>query len=84
VTVRTEGTRVRLLIAEAEDDVRDSLARIVGSDTTFTLVAAGSTADEAIMLAYQLQPELAPQKTRGRERRDSPLGDVKGRTAAVG
>jgi hypothetical protein len=84
VTVRTEGTRVRLLIAEAEDDVRDSLARIVGSDMTFTLVAAAFTADEAIMLANQLQPELAPQEDQGREGRDSPLGDVKRRTAAVG
>jgi hypothetical protein len=66
VTVRTEGTRVRLLIAAAEDDVRDSPARIVGGDIIFTPVAAGSTADEAIMLAYQLQPELAPRKARAR------------------
>jgi EAL domain-containing protein (putative c-di-GMP-specific phosphodiesterase class I)/DNA-binding NarL/FixJ family response regulator len=50
---------VRLLIADDEADVRDSLARIVGGDRTFNLVAAATTADEAIVLAGLLQPELA-------------------------
>ena len=59
VTVRTERTPVRLLLAEDEADIRNSLARIVGGDIGFSLVGSASSADEAIALAARLQPELA-------------------------
>ena len=50
---------VRLLIAEDQEDVREAIAQVVGADSSFELVATASTADEAVVFASQLKPDLA-------------------------
>ena len=51
--------RIKVLIAEDEDAVRDALADLISSDPEMELVGAGEDADAAIALATTLRPDVA-------------------------
>jgi signal transduction histidine kinase len=51
--------RIRVLIADDEDAVRDALADLIGSDTSMEIAATAGDADEAIDLARDAHPDVA-------------------------
>ncbi len=51
--------RIRVLIAEDEDAVREALADLVGSDTAMDVVGKAADAEEAIQLARREHPDVA-------------------------
>jgi EAL domain-containing protein (putative c-di-GMP-specific phosphodiesterase class I)/ActR/RegA family two-component response regulator len=50
---------VRVLVADDEDEVRDALAELVGSEGSLRLVGTAGDADQAIALAKAEQPDVA-------------------------
>lgn len=52
-------SRIQVLIAEDEPDVRAALSDLISSDAGMEVVATAADADEAIELAGRLQPDVA-------------------------
>ena len=58
LTRRAKGKRLRILIADDHEVVREGLARIISQHLDFEIVAAASDGAEAIQMARALQPDL--------------------------
>jgi EAL domain-containing protein (putative c-di-GMP-specific phosphodiesterase class I)/CheY-like chemotaxis protein len=50
---------MRVLIAEDDSDFRSMLSAVIETDPTLTLAGAAADAEEAIQLAWKLQPDVA-------------------------
>lgn len=50
---------IRVLIAEDEENVRDALAELVGSDPALEVVGSAADTDQAVSMANQLAPDVA-------------------------
>jgi signal transduction histidine kinase len=51
--------RIRVLIAEDEEAVRDALAELIDSDPALEIIALATDADEAVALAERERPDVA-------------------------
>jgi len=57
--VKTDATKIRILIADDHPVVRDGLARLIGDEADMQLVGSASNGNEAVRLFVELRPDVA-------------------------